>query len=276
VGNGSTWKTFVVAGAAAAALVGAALLSPEGCGQKPAGPEAGGLAASNPASPAGPGAAAPSAADMEKWLTEEKLPFRALEAGKRWAITFEGQNTGTLTVIVVRGKDVTTALVRLFQVPDGASAAFYQALLRQNFAMFQIKLGLSDRNDLFLSYEVPNRILDRRELVEDVKAVARAADKLYPDALQAARQGLQEQPRAAPVASVPAQPQFPQGGMPPGMQQPPGMMPPGMPPGMGGPNVASGPPPQAAVTLPPPTPPKQGATVGNPFLQGTPPPPKNP
>src|SRR5579883_2338824 len=65
---------------------------------------------------AGPGKIA-SAEDIERWMTEEKFPFRTVEPGKRWTVPFDAQNVGSILVVVIHGPDVTSITSKFFTVP---------------------------------------------------------------------------------------------------------------------------------------------------------------
>ena len=202
-----------------------------------------------------------SSDDLEKWMTEEGFPYKAVDPGKRYTVPFDGKNVGSILVVVLHTPDITKIMAKFFTLPADMPAPFLRAMLNRNFKTFQAKLELDDSGDLFLAYEVPNRILDKQELIDDVKDTARLVDRLAPDFYALARggaQGAAPPPQPPPMGGQPLQP--PPAGLPP--QPGAGAMPPpaGLPPQPG----AGAMPPPAGQPLPSPGATPPGMQLGQP------------
>jgi hypothetical protein len=124
------------------------------------------------------GGAVRAPVDVEAILAGSGLSYVTLEPGRLWMLGFAGKDEARVTVHVVRGDQFTMILGRICMVPAGAGAAFYRGLARRNFDIPQIKLGVDAKNGVFASFEVPSRILDREELLEDVFTLAGVMDEV--------------------------------------------------------------------------------------------------
>lgn len=127
-----------------------------------------------------PSEQAPTGAQVERYLADSGLNYLTLEADRRWMIAFAGNQVPRLVVFVVHADAFTVVLGRLFTVGDEAGVDFYRKLARKNFDHDQLKLSVDDRGGVYASYEVPTRLLDRRELLENIFGLASALDVLVP------------------------------------------------------------------------------------------------
>lgn len=123
---------------------------------------------------------ATTGAQVERYLADSGLNYLTLEADRRWMIAFAGDRVPRIVVFVVYADAFTVVLGRLFTVGDDAGDDFYRKLARKNFEHDQLKLSVDDRGGVYASYEVPTRLLDRRELLENVFGLASAIDALVP------------------------------------------------------------------------------------------------
>ncbi len=112
-------------------------------------------------------------------MTEAGFPFRTLEKGKRYTVPFDGKNVGSVLVVVERGAEVTTLMAKFFTLPE-MPAPFLRALLNLNFKLAETKMVLTDAGDLFAAYDISNRLLDKKELLDGVQNVARVIDAYTP------------------------------------------------------------------------------------------------
>jgi hypothetical protein len=60
----------------------------------------------------------------------------------------------------------------LFDIPNDCGRSFYQDICRRNYELNQVKLSIDSSNRLWISYEIPNRILDWNELSSDIDTIA--------------------------------------------------------------------------------------------------------
>ena len=122
-----------------------------------------------------------AAIDVEVVLRQAGLTFTTIEPDHRWRIVFAGLRVPRIVVHVVRGQSFTVVLGKLFTVPTRVDAGFYRELARRNFELEQMKLSIDADGGVFASFEVPSRILDRRELLENIMGLAAAVDVVTPE-----------------------------------------------------------------------------------------------
>jgi len=123
----------------------------------------------------------PSSADIPTILNEAKLTFETVEPGRRWMISFAGEKLDRVVLYVIHGAKFTIVMGKLFTLAPGTDAAFYKAIARKNFDFDQLKLSVDKQGSVFASFEVPTRIVDKRELLENIFALASAIDAVVPD-----------------------------------------------------------------------------------------------
>lgn len=141
----------------------------------PTAPSAPVLAAA--ARPERPRRAAPAGRSIEAMLADSGLSYVTVEAGRLWMIGFARGGRPPVLVQVVRGDVFTMVMGRLGTVPPHAGARFFRNLARRNFDVAQLKLGIDGDDVVYASFEVPSRLVDRQELLEDVFTMA----KVMPD-----------------------------------------------------------------------------------------------
>jgi len=122
--------------------------------------------------------------DIARALEESGVEHETLEPGRRWMAAFAGRRLPRVVLYVVRGDDFTVIMGKLFTVSDKTSTAFYRALARRNFDYDQMKFSLDAGGGVFASFEVPTRLLDRRELLENLFGLAVAIDTMLPELLR--------------------------------------------------------------------------------------------
>lgn len=132
-----------------------------------------------------------SGAQLQAWLAahvaadQRKTPARArletVSEGARWRVVFPDRLLApneAVEVQVVRHKAMTVMAAPLLVLPQSVPPELLGSLLVQNFDLYQSKLALGPGNRLFISYEVPNRLLDERELGENLEDLSFLAQKL--------------------------------------------------------------------------------------------------
>ncbi len=118
----------------------------------------------------------PGLHSVEEILATSGLAYATLDPGHAWVIGFARDELPPSFVRIIVGPDFTLVMGRLGTVPPGAGSAFYRALARRNFELAQLKLSVDPDDSVFASFEVPNRLVDREELLEDVFTLARLMD----------------------------------------------------------------------------------------------------
>ena len=112
-------------------------------------------------------------------LEGTKFHYTRLEAGL-WTIPFEGHSLSSYNVFVTSNEGVVLVFV---VVADHDSfeetPELVRALLRCNVDLDRIKVGIDDDGDVFARIDLTERILDARELSENIDQAAAAADEIY-------------------------------------------------------------------------------------------------
>lgn len=140
-------------------------------------------------SPSGPPEAvrpAPSGRDVEAMLASSGLRYVTLEPDQRWMIAFAGRHRPHIVVHVLHGDRFTIVLGRLFTVPAAAGVEFYRLLALKNYAFDQLKLSVDEEGGCYASLEVPRRLLDTQELLENVFGLAGVIDAVTAELAPAA------------------------------------------------------------------------------------------
>lgn len=120
----------------------------------------------------------PTGAEVARILGSSGLAFDTVAPGRQWRLVFAGRRQARVTLYVLYGGQFTTVVGRLFTVPETAGVGFYRALARKNYDFDQLKLSVDDEGGVFASFEVPTRILDERELLENIFGLAGAMDEV--------------------------------------------------------------------------------------------------
>lgn len=145
-------------------------------------------------------------ARLEAMLARSGLSYVTVEPGRIWMIGFAREDRPPVMVHVVRGDAYTLIMGRLGTVPGGAGPDFYRGLARRNFDVPQLKLGVDAHDGLYASFEVPSRLVDREELLEDVFGLARTVDELRKalfDGAAPSQDGPLPRPQLPPAAPSP-------------------------------------------------------------------------
>lgn len=110
--------------------------------------------------------------DIQKFFGKEDYKFTVKDDYSWWVLPYKGTGCGNFNVDVKYGRDYTYVMAYLFDVPKDCGRAFYWDLCRRNFELNQVKLSIDNDNRLWISYEIPNRILDFNELCCDIDTIA--------------------------------------------------------------------------------------------------------
>lgn len=137
-----------------------------------------------PAAPALPKLRSPSGVDVAQILEQSGLAFVTMEPGRRWMVAFAGKQLPKVVLYIVHGDEFTVVLGKLFTVGKAATVEFYRELARKNYDFDQLKLSIDAAGGVFASFEVPTRILDRQELLENIFGLAGAIDAVLPDLVE--------------------------------------------------------------------------------------------
>ena len=123
----------------------------------------------------------PSAQGVAEMLRESGMPFTTLDTGKRWRVSVSQRQHPAILVDVVYSDAFTVVLSKVCTLPDGADSDIYKVIAERNYDLEQLKLSVDRSGDVFASFEVPTRILDRRELMENIVSLAAAMDSIKLD-----------------------------------------------------------------------------------------------
>lgn len=104
-------------------------------------------------------------ADINAFLNEAKLPYDY--NGQFWKVTV----LDTYEVGVQRRDDYVHVFAHIYTLTDAAPPHILRTLLEINYAMPQAKVSLS-QNNVYLSFETPNRLMDQAELITTLHCVA--------------------------------------------------------------------------------------------------------
>lgn len=126
----------------------------------------------------------PTGSDVTRMLEASGLYFHTIERDRQWMLAFTGERLPQVVLHVMHRPQFTVVLGRLFEVPEGAGVDFYRALALKNFELDQLKLSVDPSGVVFASFEVPTRILDQRELLENVLSLATIIDNVVPELLE--------------------------------------------------------------------------------------------
>ena len=121
--------------------------------------------------------------ELEEMLKAANLKYVPLEGakGNAFILPFESENIPELAVVVQLSEkgEFVSIYAPIMKVPADAPAEFYRYLLSLNDKVWQAKFAISRDGDLYFCFEVPSRLLDVRELAEDVYITARFVDKTF-------------------------------------------------------------------------------------------------
>jgi hypothetical protein len=123
----------------------------------------------------------PSAAQVADIIEHAGLTYATVTPNKRWRVTFAGHRQPTISVDVVYSDHFTVVMGQLFILPTSADSDVYKTIAERNFDLEQMKLSVDPGGAVFASFEVPTRILDRRELLENIVSLAAALDSMKLD-----------------------------------------------------------------------------------------------
>lgn len=110
--------------------------------------------------------------DIHKFFDKYDYKYTVKDDFNWWVLPYKGSVCGDFNVDVKYGRDYTYVMAYLFDVPKDCGRFFYWDLCRRNFELNQVKLSIDGDNRLWISYEIPNRILDWNELCSDIDTIA--------------------------------------------------------------------------------------------------------
>ena len=122
-------------------------------------------------------------AKAARLLNESKVKYSKV-ADNVWTIPYSGKSLKSFDVILSTGHD----MLFIFVVPVKhneykPSQELFAALLSQNTQMDRVKIGIDDDRDLTVRIDLTIRLVDKRELTENLDQLGAAADKIF-DVLQ--------------------------------------------------------------------------------------------
>lgn len=134
-----------------------------------------------------------TAEDVERWLqtftkenklTGEREPtLEPVAEGKQWKLTWKELHAGKgqpMSVHVAHHPGLTVMMGWLTFLPEHTPAPLLRSILQQNYEIFQAKLAVDEHGALVVAYEIPNRLLDREELVANLEEIVRIVQTLAP------------------------------------------------------------------------------------------------
>jgi hypothetical protein len=134
--------------------------------------------------------------DIHKFFDKHDYKYTVKNENNWWVLPYKGTACGNFNVDVKYGRDYTYVMAYLFDVPKDCGRFFYWDLCRRNFELNQVKISIDGDNRLWISYEIPNRLLDTNELCSDIDTIACWYEDNYND-LKSAMSKLWEYDRQA-------------------------------------------------------------------------------
>ena len=120
-----------------------------------------------------------SAAKTGRLLNESGVNFTKV-ANDVWTVPFEGKNLRSFQVLIGVDKDV---LVMFVIVTDKKkytrSPELLNKLLSQNDQMDRVKIGIDKQGEIAVRIDLTVRLMDKRELSENLDQVAAASDEIF-------------------------------------------------------------------------------------------------
>lgn len=114
---------------------------------------------------------------ISQWLDEEDFLYEKPDE-TTWIIPFTSSFGGTISVGVLSVDNKWIILmVPLFEVPDNYPSDAFIKVAQANYQMNQLKLGLSEENYLFLQIEIPDHLVTKKELIDNIDFIAYAVDE---------------------------------------------------------------------------------------------------
>jgi len=115
--------------------------------------------------------------DIDKYLKDE---FNCKEISKNlWVVPFVGEGKDEIDVSVLLNSNWVVVSTYIASVQDKKGKDGFKNILELNYEMEQSKIGLDKIGDLYLLYEIPTRLLDKRELIDDINASAKYVSDNY-------------------------------------------------------------------------------------------------
>ncbi|KQC15150.1 MAG: hypothetical protein APR63_04225 [Desulfuromonas sp. SDB] len=115
--------------------------------------------------------------DISSWLDEDSIVYEQPEPNT-WIIPYNSSQGGTISVGVLSVEEKwIMIMVPLFELPDEYPSQAFMQLAQANYQMNQMKLGLSEENYIFLQMEIPYRLVNKQELIDNIEFIAYAVDE---------------------------------------------------------------------------------------------------
>lgn len=97
-----------------------------------------------------------------------------------WVIPYNGNNLKEFNVVTVLEQHLIVLVVIVAEKPQvKLSQEMMARALRLNEEFDRVKIGISESGNLFVRTDLSLRILDGRELKENIEQIAAAADETY-------------------------------------------------------------------------------------------------
>ena len=120
-----------------------------------------------------------SPAKAARLLRESKVKFTKV-ADNIWTVPYNGKTFKDFDVLVSTEKSFMVMFVVVAKHKDyKASAEVFSALLIQNSEMDRVKIGIDADRDIIVRIDLSMRLLDKRELVENLDQLASASDEVF-------------------------------------------------------------------------------------------------
>ena len=114
---------------------------------------------------------------ISQWLDEEEFMYEKPDE-TTWIIPFTSSFGGTISVGVLSVENKwVIIMVPLFEIPDSYPENAFVKVAQANYQMNQLKLGLSEENYLFLQIEIPDHLVSKKELIDNIDFIAYAVDE---------------------------------------------------------------------------------------------------
>jgi hypothetical protein len=112
-------------------------------------------------------------------LNETKVKYTKV-ADNVWTIPYSGKSLKSFDVILSTNHDMLFIFVVPVKLKEyKPSQELFAALLNQNTQMDRVKIGIDDDRDVTVRIDLSIRLVDKRELTENLDQLAAASDKIF-------------------------------------------------------------------------------------------------
>jgi len=97
-----------------------------------------------------------------------------------WAVSFEGKSLPRFNVVASVQPDILVLFTIVVEKKDlKLTPEAMQRLLKLNGNLDRVKIGIDKEGDLFVRVDLSTRVLDAREMKENIEQVAAATDEVF-------------------------------------------------------------------------------------------------